>query len=259
MLWTRAARRPETGGMRTYGQYCPIARAAEVVTERWTPLIVRNIHAGCGTYGQILAGAPGLSHTLLTRRLRHLTRVGIISVRPKARGPGVRYELTDAGRDLWPVLSALGAWGEQWIELRDEHTNPRFLLWTWSTTYLAHVNLPDRRVVVRFQLADRPANERVIWLIVDPTGAEVCTKHPGFDEDLVVETSAMILARWHTKQMEWSHGIRSGTIRVTGSRELAKALPTWNLRATSPNSSVGGGPRSLAESSNPRITLSHYG
>ena len=69
--------------MRTYGQYCPIARAAEILAERWTPLIVRNIHAGCGTYGEILAGAPGLSHTLLTQRLRHLIKAGIITTAPK--------------------------------------------------------------------------------------------------------------------------------------------------------------------------------
>ena len=132
--------------MRTYGQYCPIARAAEILAERWTPLIVRNIHAGCGTYGEILAGAPGLSHTLLTQRLRHLIKAGVITTTPKARAAaGVRYMLTDAGDELWPVLLALGAWGERWVELRDEHTNPRFLLWTWATTYLAHANLPDRR------------------------------------------------------------------------------------------------------------------
>jgi len=220
--------------MRTYGQYCPIARAAEVFAERWTPLIVRNIHAGCGTYSEILAGAPGLSHTLLTQRLRRLAHVGIISARPKASGHGVRYELTDAGRDLWPVLSALGAWGEQWVELRDEHTNPRFLLWTWSTTYLAHANLPDRRVVVRFELADRPPQERKIWLVVNPTDAEVCTKSPGFDEDLVVETTAMTLAQWHTRQIEWADGLRAGKIRVSGPRALARRLPTWNLRASSP-------------------------
>ena len=220
--------------MRTYGQYCPIARAAEVFAERWTPLIVRNIHAGCDTYSEILAGAPGLSHTLLTQRLRHLIKLGIISVRPKVSGPGVRYQLTDAGRDLWPVLAALGAWGEQWIELRDEHTNPRFLLWTWSTSYLAHAHLPDRRVVVRFELADRPPSERSIWLVVDPTDAEVCIKPPGFDDDLVVQTTAMTLAQWHTKQIEWATAVRSGTIRVTGPRALARALPTWNLRASSP-------------------------
>jgi DNA-binding HxlR family transcriptional regulator len=219
--------------MRTYGQYCPIARAAEIVAERWTPLIVRNIHAGCGTYSEILAGAPGLSHTLLTQRLRYLTKVGIISVHPKASGPGSRYALTDAGRDLWPVLSALGAWGEQWVELRDEHTNPRFLLWTWSTTYLAHTKLPDRRVVVRFELADRPPEERRIWLVVNPTGAEVCTKPPGFDDDVTVETSTMTLTRWHTRQIEWTDAIRSGKLRVTGPRALARAVPTWNLRSPS--------------------------
>ncbi len=220
--------------MRTYGQYCPIARAAEILAERWTPLIVRNIHAGCGTYGEILAGAPGLSHTLLTQRLRHLTKAGVITTTPKMNGRGVRYLLTDAGDELWPVLWALGAWGERWVELRDEHTNPRFLLWTWATTYLARTNLPDRRVVVRFEFADRPDAERAIWLVVRPTDAEVCLKSPGYPDDLVVQTTTMTLAKWHTSQLEWSNALRSGQIRVTGPRELARMLPTWNLRASAP-------------------------
>jgi len=220
--------------MRTYGQYCPIARAAEILAERWTPLIVRNIHAGCGTYGEILAGAPGLSHTLLTQRLRHLIKAGIITTTPKVSGPGVRYMLTNAGDDLWPVLLALGAWGERWIELRDEHTNPRFLLWTWATTYLARTNLPDQRVVVRFEFADRPDTERAIWLVVQPTDAEVCTKSPGFPDDLVVQTTTMTLAKWHTRQIEWADALRSGQICVTGRRALGRMLPTWNLRASTP-------------------------
>ena len=100
--------------MRTYEQYCPIARAAEVFAERWTPLIVRNIHAGSSTYGEILAGLPGLSHTMLTQRLRHLVRAGVVTTAPKESGSGVRYVLTDAGNELWPVLLALGAWGNAW-------------------------------------------------------------------------------------------------------------------------------------------------
>jgi hypothetical protein len=133
------------------------------------------------------------------------------------------------------VLLALGAWGEHWVELRDEHTNPRFLLWTWSTTYLAVDCLPSRQVVVRFELSDRSPDERAIWLIVRPTNAEVCTKPPKFEEDLVVETTAMTLARWHTRRLEWGAALRSGAIRVTGPRALAKALPTWNLRAGPPS------------------------
>ena len=101
--------------MRTYEQYCPIARAAEVFAERWTPLIVRNIHAGSSTYGEILGGLPGMSHTMLTQRLRHLVRAGVVMTAPKESGFGVRYVLTDAGNELWPVLLALGAWGERWV------------------------------------------------------------------------------------------------------------------------------------------------
>ena len=140
------------------------------------------------------------------------------------------------------MLSALGAWGERWVELRDEHTNPRFLLWTWSTVYLAHANLPDRRVVVRFELADQPPGRRSIWLVVNPTDAEVCTKPPGFDEDLVVETSAKTLTLWHMTKLAWTDALRSGEIRITGPRQLARMLPTWNLRA-SPPSADGATPR----------------
>jgi DNA-binding HxlR family transcriptional regulator len=209
--------------------------------ERWTPLIVRKIHAGWDTYGEILAGAPGLSHTLLTQRLRHLIKAGIITTAPKASGSGVRYGLTEAGHELWPVLLALGAWGERWVELRDEHTNPRFLLWTWATTYLNHATLPDRRVVVRFEFADRPAEQRAVWLVVRPTGAEVCLKSPGYPDDLVVQTTAMALARWHTNQLEWADALRTGEIHVTGSRALARMLPTWNLRSSRPWIDAGPG------------------
>jgi DNA-binding HxlR family transcriptional regulator len=105
--------------MRSYGQYCPIARAAEILTERWTPIIVRNLMIGCTTFSEISAGAPGLSHSLLTQRLRLLERVGVIEVRPKAHGHGVRYQLTEAGRDLSGFLWALHDWARSG--------------WSWAT------------------------------------------------------------------------------------------------------------------------------
>jgi DNA-binding HxlR family transcriptional regulator len=216
--------------MRTYGQYCPIARAAEIFAERWTPIIVRNLHVGCTTYTEIAAGAPGLSRSLLTQRLRQLEHAGVISTRRKAHGPGVFYELTDAGRDMWGVLSALGAWGERWVELGDEHTNPCVVLWAWCTVYLARDRLPDHRVVVRFDFTDQPPDARCVWLLVDKGDAELCKKHPRFDEDLIVETDTKTLARWHLKQIEWADGVRAGSIRVNGPRPLARALPTWNRR-----------------------------
>jgi DNA-binding HxlR family transcriptional regulator len=216
--------------MRSYGQYCPIARAAEILTERWTPIIVRNLMAGCTTFSEISAGAPGLSHSLLTQRLRLLERVGVIERRPKTHGHGVTYQLTSAGRDLSGVLWALHDWGEKWLELGDEHTNPALVLWAWTSVYLARERLPDHRVVVRFDFSDQPPHARHVWLLVDHGDAEVCKHHPGFDEDLIVETDGMTFARWHLKQIEWADALASGSIQVSGARPLARALPTWNRR-----------------------------
>src|SRR5688572_26278566 len=112
--------------MRTYGQYCPIARGSEVVAERWTPIILRNLLAGCNTFNEIAAGAPGLSRALLTRRLRELERAGVLEISPKADGHGSLYEPTPAGKDLEAVLSALGGWAERWTEITNEHADPDY-------------------------------------------------------------------------------------------------------------------------------------
>jgi DNA-binding HxlR family transcriptional regulator len=114
--------------MRDYGQFCPIARGSEVLAERWTPIILRNVLLGCRTFNEIAAGAPGLSRALLSRRLRELQRTGVIEVRPKPEGRGYLYEPTRAGRELWTVLGAIGDWAERWTEVGTEHADPESVL-----------------------------------------------------------------------------------------------------------------------------------
>jgi hypothetical protein len=154
----------------------------------------------------------------------------VVDRRPKASGQGSTYHLTESGRDLQGTLWAMRDWGERWLELADEHTNPALVLWAWTTTYLAHERLPDGRVLVRFEFPEQPKEARRLWLLVEDRDAEVCTHHPGFDEDLVVETDARTFAQWHMKDMEWSDAVRARRIRVTGPRKLARSLPTWNRR-----------------------------
>src|SRR5215207_11235500 len=137
--------------MRTYGQFCPIARGSEILAERWTPIILRNLLLGCRTFNEIAAGAPGLSRALLARRLRELERVGVLEIRPKPSGRGSVYEPTPAGKDLAGVLEAIGGWAERWTEMQGEHADPDVVLWSWSQTFLRRDLLPDRRVVVRFE------------------------------------------------------------------------------------------------------------
>ena len=128
--------------MRTYGQYCPIARAAEILAVRWTPLILRNLLLGSTTFGQIADGAPGIPRSLLASRLRELERAGVVESRPNERGRGSRYGLTKAGEDLGGVMLAMGSWGERWLELAPEHLDPGVVLNSWVSWYLAHDRCP---------------------------------------------------------------------------------------------------------------------
>src|SRR5678815_2660361 len=138
--------------MRTYGQCCPIARASELLAERWSFIILRNIVLiGCRTFNEIADGAPGLSRGLLSKRLRDLEHAGVIQIRPKPDGPGSTYEPTQAGRELSEVMLALQRWGSQWAELTPEHAHPGVVLWGWVSCHLDRGRLPRRRVLVRFE------------------------------------------------------------------------------------------------------------
>ena len=215
--------------MRTYGQYCPIARGSEVFAERWTPIIMRNLLLGCRTFNEIAAGAPGLSRALLTRRLHELERAGVVEIRPKTVGRGSLYEPTPAGRELWAVLRSLGDWAQRWMDVTTEHSDPDAVLWVWCRTFLRRDLLPARRVVVRFDF-DNPRGRQVRhWLIVEHRDGELCRIDPGFGDDVVVTvTDALLFARWHLGLIEWSAAVRAGGITVDGPPALCRALPTWN-------------------------------
>jgi len=187
--------------MRTYGQFCPIARGSEILAERWTPIILRNLLLGCRTFNEIAAGAPGLSRALLARRLRELERAGVLEIRAKPNGRGSVYEPTPAGKDLAGVLESIGGWAERWTEMTGDHADPDVVLWSWIQTFLRRDLLPDG----------------------------LCRFDPGFGDDLVVAIDdPLAFARWHMGRTRWEAALRAGGITVTGPRALRQALPTWN-------------------------------
>ena len=211
--------------MRSYGQYCPVARAAEVLAERWTFLIVRNLMFGADTFSALKAGVPQMSRSVLVTRLRELERAEVLRRVPRSGG-GHRYELTDAGRDLTTVIDALSDWGERWVEIGPEHTDPGFALWAWCQVQLDRDALPDRRVVVAFTFPDRPVGSRHYWLLVEDRDAQVCYAEPGDEPDLRVTAESRAFIDWHRGRLAWQRALRAGTIRVSGRREYARALPT---------------------------------
>jgi DNA-binding HxlR family transcriptional regulator len=215
--------------VRTYGQYCPIARGAEIFAERWTPLIIRNLYLGCGGFSEILEGAPGMSRTLLSDRLKQLERLGVVTSAPKRDGRGHRYALTTAGHDLFKVCQSLGEWGARWLEIAPENLDPFVALWSMCHA-LRQDRLPDRRVVIRFDFTGRPHRERY-WLLIERGDAEICKTCPGIDEDLYITAEADAFVRWHAGQLTWAQATRDGRIQLDGLPSLVRAFPTWNARS----------------------------
>jgi DNA-binding HxlR family transcriptional regulator len=207
--------------VRSYGQYCPVARATEILAMRWTPIIVRNLLLGCETFSQLQDGAPGISRTLLSRRLDLLEHYGVVE-----RLPGPRYRLTPSGRDLEPVVDALGVWGARWLEVAPRHLDAHVVLWSLCRLTQAE-DMPAQRLVIRFELRDGP--QRRIWVVLCPPDSEVCVKPPGYDEDLVVETDCEWLAKWHMGRISLGQAMHDGLISVQGPSHLVSALSGLGL------------------------------
>jgi DNA-binding HxlR family transcriptional regulator len=215
----------------TYRQYCPIARASEILAERWTPLVVRNLMLGAHTFNDLARGVPAMSRSMLVKRLAELERAGVIRSVPKETGRGSSYELTEAGADLGTVIHALGEWGDRWVEVTTEHADPGFALWAWCQAQLDRARLPSGRLVIAFAFPEEPPGNRYYWLLVEHRDAEVCYSDPGGEPDLYVEAESMAFVDWHRGARSWTEVRRAGSVTVTGPERLARSVGTWNLHA----------------------------
>jgi DNA-binding HxlR family transcriptional regulator len=204
-------------GAKGYGQYCPIVRAVEVLGERWSVLIVRDLLLGTTRFNDLARGLPGLSRSLLSRRLRQLEVAGIV-----AKHDG-EYLLTPAGRDLEPIVFGLGAWGARWAfgPPRRTELDPALLLW-WAHSRIDASVLPERRVVLGFVLSDPTFHA---WLVIDDAGVSVCKADPGFEVDAWLTTEVATLAEVWLGRMPMADAMRRGELVVTGRREVVDAVP----------------------------------
>jgi DNA-binding HxlR family transcriptional regulator len=200
--------------------------ASDVLADRWTPLIVRELWLGNTRFNDIARGLPGISRSLLVRRLQHLERMGVLERWPSPTGKGSEYLLTDAGRDLESVLVALGRWSVRWLyhELRPTSVDATTLMW-WMHRRVDADRLPSGRVVVQFDHTEPVRTS--IWMVFDRGAVSVCTQHPGFDSDVIVSAPTPELAAVFSGLEEWSRSVATGAITVAGPPRLTRALPTW--------------------------------
>jgi DNA-binding HxlR family transcriptional regulator len=211
--------------MTSYGQFCPVAKAMELLDERWTMLIIRELLCGSRHFNALRRGLPRMSPTLLTARLRTLERAGIVERYQDGRL--VTYVLTPAGEQLRPIVEALGQWGLRWMpELGDEDYDPHLLMWDIHRT-VDHDALPPGRTVVLFRFRDVPPHHRSRWLVMTAEEVDLCTVDPGQPVTATVDTDLRTLTHLWRGELTWPQSLRSGALTLTGPTHVARNLPRW--------------------------------
>lgn len=211
--------------MAGYAQFCPVAKTAEVLCERWVPLILRELLCGSSRFSEIQRGVPGISPSLLTKRLRHLEAAGVID--RSTHGQHTTYAPTAAGWELYPILEAMGVWGQRWA--RSSYTtddlDPGFLMWDMRRL-LQPIGLADDRTVVEFQFTGAPAGRSRYWLVVDDT-VDLCLVDPRHDVELIVRSELRALTMVWMGDITMASAIRDRRIQLSGPRPLTRRFPIW--------------------------------
>ena len=211
--------------MTTYGQFCPVSKAMELLDERWTMLVIRELLMGSRHFNDLRRGVPRMSPALLSTRLRTLARAGLVERREA--GGRISYTLTEAGEELRPIVVALGEWGTRWVpDLGDADLDPHLLMWD------VHRNVdldavPPGRTVLDFTFTDVAGKARTWWLVIDPDSVDVCDVDPGHPVAATVETDLRTLTDIWRGELDWTAALRSGALAVRGPAPVARALPRW--------------------------------
>jgi DNA-binding HxlR family transcriptional regulator len=213
--------------MTDYGQFCTVARGAEIFGERWTPLVVRELLCGSTRFNDIRRGVPRMSATLLTQRLRKLEEVDV--VRRVRVDDGWEYRLTPAGEELRAIVLQIGHWGARWIgsRLRRDQLDAGFLMWDIRRFAQIDKFPQNRRVVIRFHFRDAGPRERRWWLVVEDGEADLCRDDPGHELTLIVDSTVRSLTEIWTGDTDPGKELAAGRLRVDGRDRDVRNLWLW--------------------------------
>jgi DNA-binding HxlR family transcriptional regulator len=212
----------------SYGQFCPVAMAAEIVCTRWTPLILRELVAGSTRFNDLRRGMPRISPTLLSKRLKQLEAAGIVRRLRSSDDESVEYQLTPAGEELKSVIFNLGFWGQRWIEAQSSLKNldPSLLMWDMRRN-LDSRPIPPQRCVIQIVYPEQAPAKRKWWLIVDGGKTDLCRIDPGFEVDLYISTDLRTMTAIWMGLTSVAAEIEAERLRATGDDRVRAAMQRW--------------------------------
>ena len=210
-----------------YGQFCPVAKATELIGERWTILIIRELVLGTHRFSDFQRALSRISPSLLTKRLNDLEKAGIVIKKAQHGRKGYEYFLTPAGRQLSPVIEHLATWGMRWArgQLTDSELDVDFLMWEIQRR-LDTQALPDGETVLCF-IFDELTQFKSWWVVVQDGEADLCTKNPGKDVDLYISSTVRTMVEIWEGDLELNSALRKKLIKPNGNSQLIKTLPEW--------------------------------
>jgi DNA-binding HxlR family transcriptional regulator len=214
--------------MKSYNQFCPIAKAAELFCERWTAIILRDLGYGATRFSELQRGAPLASPTLLTRRLRQLEAEGIIERRRSRNGRNWTYHLTPAGAEFVPLVESLGIWGMRWSrrELAENEKDVGLLMWAMESGARPQA-FGSRRAVVKLQFTDQPIAKQNWWFVNEDDRCQLCVDDPGYDVDLYLTTRLPEMIYVWRGDLSLGQALGDGRIEAHGAAWARRALPRW--------------------------------
>jgi DNA-binding HxlR family transcriptional regulator len=212
----------------SYGQFCPVAMAAEIVCNRWTALVLRELLCGTTRFNDLRRGVPRMSPSLLSKRLKELEEAGVIVAVPTSQPSVMDYKLTDAGEDLRPIVMQLGFWGQRWVEssLSLKNLDPSLLMWDMRRS-LQPTPLPPRRTTINFIYPELSADRRSWWLVIDGEKVDLCLTNPGYDVDLYVSCPLRVMTAVWMGVAKLRTEVDAGNIHITGNKDIEKSMQQW--------------------------------
>jgi DNA-binding HxlR family transcriptional regulator len=213
-------------GMKGYGQFCPLALASEIVGERWTPLVLRELILGSTRFNDIHRGVPRMSPALLSRRLKTLENAGIVERRRS--GARTEYVLSEAGQALAPAINSLAIWSKEWLPatLSADRADPDLVMWDMHRRMNLD-RMPKPRTVIQFEFTDQPQVKRLRWIVGEVDTVELCITNPGFEVDLYVETDSRTVTLVWYGDIPLDRALKDGAIELHGPPRLCEAFPSW--------------------------------
>jgi DNA-binding HxlR family transcriptional regulator len=213
--------------MTSYGQFCPVAKATEIVGEKWTMLILRELLLGTCRFNDFQRSLSRMSPTILAKRLKHLEERGVIVRKQLSGQKGYEYRLTPAGKELEPLIETLAVWGMRWArgQMSDDELDVELLMWDIHRRILTQ-HLPDGQTVLCMSFNDLDKH-KTWWLVIDGDDVDLCTEDTGKDVDLYVTTKLRTMVEIWEGDADLKKAIRDDRVTAIGDKSLIRTMPDW--------------------------------